>query len=246
MKIGSFLKSLLPAVGRDNQSSRETWLENTLLTIPDNSRVLDAGAGTQQYRKFCRHLKYVSQDFGSYDGKGDAAALQTGEFDYGKLDIVSDINSIPESDGSFDAIMCIEVLEHLPDPVLAIKEFFRLLKPAGHLIITAPFCSFTHFAPYHFSSGFNTYWYEKHLTGHGFKDIKISRNGNFFEFLAQEIYRIPAIAGRYSESKPNPIELLSMFVLQRMLLRFSKKDKGSSELLCFGYHVHARKGVNQG
>ena len=245
IRIGSFLKLLLPAVGRDNESSRETWLEDTLLMIPDNSRILDAGAGTQRYRKFCRHLKYVSQDFGNYDGKGDEAALQTGEFDYGKLDIVGDINSIPEPDASFDAILCVEVLEHLPDPVQAIKEFSRLLKPSGHLIITAPFCSLTHFAPYHFCSGFNTYWYERHLAEYGFKNIEITSNGNYFEFIAQEIYRILSIAGRYAESKPNPLELFSMFILQRMLLRFSKKDKGSSELLCFGYHLHARKGENQ-
>jgi SAM-dependent methyltransferase len=237
------LKSLAPDVGKNNLSSRERWLKDTLLAIPNNSRILDAGAGTQQYRKFCRHLEYVSQDFGDYDGKGDDTALQTGEFDYGTLDIVSDITSIPEPDESFDAILCVEVLEHLPNPVLAIKEFSRLLKPGGHLIITAPFCSLTHFAPYHFSSGFNLYWYERYLAEYGFKDVQISQNGNFFEFLAQEVYRIPSIAGRYSGSKPNPFELFAMFVLQRMLLRFSKKDKGSSELLCFGYHVHARKGV---
>ena len=242
MGVIKLLKPLVPAVGRNNASTREKWLEETLLNIPKASRILDAGAGTQQYRKFCNHLNYVSQDFGQYDGTGDDAALQTGEFDYGKLDIISDITSIPEPDSSFDAIMCIEVLEHLPDPVLAIKEFSRLLKPNGHLVITAPFCSFTHFAPYHFSSGFNSYWYDKHLPDNGFKDIEISSNGNFFEFIAQEVHRIPSIANRYSGRKPNLLELFSMFILLRMLTRFSKRDSGSSELLCFGYHVHSRKG----
>lgn len=241
MGFFKILKPLVPDVGRNNASTREKWIKDSLSKIPNESRILDAGAGTQQYRKFCNHLDYVSQDFGQYDGTGDDAALQTGEFDYGKLDIVCDITSIPEPDSSFDAIMCIEVLEHLPDPVLAIKEFSRLLKPDGHLIITAPFCSLTHFAPYHFSSGLNNYWYEKHLPDNGFKDIEISRNGNFFEFIAQEIHRIPSIASRYSASKPNLIELFGMFILLRMLSRCSKRDNGSSELLCFGYHVHSRK-----
>ena len=163
MGIRNLLKSVRPSVGISNESTRERWLEKALKSIPENSRILDAGAGTQQYRKFCKHLDYVSQDFGEYDGQGDSAGLQMGEFDYGKLDIVSDITSIPEPDSSFDSIMCIEVLEHLPDPVQAIKEFSRLIKPKGHLILTAPFCSLTHFAPYHFSTGFNRYWYEKHL-----------------------------------------------------------------------------------
>jgi ubiquinone/menaquinone biosynthesis C-methylase UbiE len=164
-----------------------------------------------------------------------------GEFDYGKLDIVSDIISIPMPDSSFDAIICIEVLEHLPHPIQAIKEFSRLLKPNGHLIITASFCSLTHFAPYHFSSGFNKYWYEKHLAEHEFSAIEVTQNGNFFEYLAQEIYRMPYISSRYTNSKPNPLEFLSILILQRMLLRFSKADKGSAEVLCLGYHVHAKK-----
>lgn len=241
MKIKDLLKASTPDVGKRNESSRERWLEDALNRIPDNSRILDAGAGTQRYRKFCKHLEYVSQDFGEYDGKGDDAALQTGEFNYETLDIVSDITSIPEPDSSFDAIMCIEVLEHLPDPVQAIKEFSRLLKSNGHLIITAPFCSLTHFSPYHFSSGFNRYWYENHLAEYDFKNIVITPNGNFFEYVAQEIYRIPSVSTRYSKTKPNPVELLSIFILQRMLLRFSNRDNGSSELLCFGYHVHAQK-----
>jgi SAM-dependent methyltransferase len=242
MKSVNFLKSLKPSVGINNEINRESWLEKILLKIPEKSKILDAGAGTQRYRKYCKHLKYVSQDFGEYDGKGDDTALQMGEFDYGKLDIISDITSIPEPDASFDAIMCVEVLEHLPEPIQAIKEFSRLLKPNGHLIITAPFCSLTHFAPYHFSTGFNKYWYEKHLAEYELHPTEITQNGNFFEFLAQEVYRMPYIASRYSHSKPNPIEFLSIFIFQKMLLHFSKKDTGSSELLCFGYHIHAIKG----
>jgi ubiquinone/menaquinone biosynthesis C-methylase UbiE len=241
MSIINALKSLKPSVGVANETCRESWLEQILQEIPKNGKILDAGAGTQRYRKYCKHLEYVSQDFGEYDGKGDSSALQMGKFNYGKLDIVSDITSIPMSNSSFDAIMCIEVLEHLPNPVQAIKEFSRLLKPNGHLIITAPFCSLTHFAPYHFSSGFNKYWYEEHLSEHEFDNIKIAQNGNFFEYLAQEIYRMPYIADRYTNSKPNLLEFLSILIFQRMLLRFSKQDNGSSELLCFGYHVHARR-----
>lgn len=241
MSINKLLKYVRPSVGKSNESTRERWLEETLKSIPENSRILDAGAGTQQYRKFCKHLDYVSQDFGEYDGKGDSAGLQMGEFDYGKLDIVSDITSIPEPDSSFDAIMCIEVLEHLPDPLQAIKEFSRLIKPKGHLILTAPFCSLTHFSPYHFSTGFNKYWYEIHLAANSLKIIDISPNGNFFEYVAQEIDRIPSISKRYSKNKPGLLERLSVFITLRMLSRFSKRDNGSSDLLCFGYHVHAIK-----
>jgi SAM-dependent methyltransferase len=241
MSIGKFIKSIRPPVGKGNERARERWIEDTLHSIPANSRILDAGAGTQRYRKFCKHLDYASQDFGKYNGQGDFVGMQTGEFDYGEIDIVSDITAIPEPDLSFDAIMCIEVLEHLPDPVLAIKEFSRLIKPKGHLILTAPFCSLTHFSPYHFCTGFSAHWYKEHLPTYGLKIINITPNGNFFEYIAQEIDRIPSVSKRYSKDKPGLLERLCIFLILRMLSRFSKKDNKSSNLLCFGYHVLATK-----
>ena len=228
-------------MGKNNEQLREHWIKDTLNSIPKNSRILDAGAGTQRYRKFCKHLDYVSQDFGKYNGKGDSAGMQTGAFEYGELDIVSDIIAIPEPDFSFDAVMCIEVLEHLPDPVQAIREFSRLIRPQGCLILTAPFCSLTHFSPYHYCTGFNKYWYEIHLAAHGLKIIDIVPNGNFFEYLAQEIDRIPSVSKRYSGDKPGLLERLCILVILKMLSRFSKKDVESSNLLCYGYHVFATK-----
>lgn len=58
-------------VGCRNKETREEWLKKTLPAIPSDSRILDAGAGELQYKEFCNHLEYVSQDFRKYDGKGD-------------------------------------------------------------------------------------------------------------------------------------------------------------------------------
>lgn len=241
MSLKNTLRAFQPRVGKDNLQNREHWLEKTLTSLPAGLRILDAGAGTQQYKKFCTHLDYVSQDFAEYDGQGDASGLQTGEFDYGNLDIVSDITRIPEPDASFDAIMCIEVLEHVPDPSAALRELARLLKPAGTMIITAPFCSLTHFSPYHFSTGFNRYWYENHLGENGLELDELTANGNYFEYIAQEVKRIRPTAKSYTASKPRLYEKLAMNVVNRMLHRFSKQDSGSSQLLCYGYQVCATK-----
>lgn len=183
----------------------------------------------------------MSQDFGQYDGKGDSAGLQMGSWDQSNLDIVCDITAIPEPDASFDAVMCIEVLEHLPDPVLAIKELSRLLRSGGQFIVTAPFCSITHLAPYHFSTGFNRYFYETHLPAHGLEIVEMEANGNFFEYLAQEVRRIPQMAELYAKDRPDPSEESASRVVLRMLERLSARDTNSSELLNFGYHVRARK-----
>lgn len=128
-------------VGTKNQTYREAWLERALAALPAGSRILDAGAGELQYKRYCRHLDYVSQDFARYDGQGNGKGLQSGIWDQTSLDIVSDICSIPQPDASFDAVMCVEVLEHVPRPVAALRELNRLLKRGGVLILTAPFCS---------------------------------------------------------------------------------------------------------
>ena len=228
-------------VGTQNESNRIKWLEKTLKKIPKNSKILDAGAGEQQFKEFCSHLNYVSQNFAQYDGTGDSKGLQIKKWDQTQLDIISDIISIPEPDESFDVILCTEVFEHLPEPILAIKEFSRLLRPDGCLILTAPFCSLTHFSPYHFYTGFNRYFYETHLPAHGFKIIELESNGNFFEYLAQEIRRISYVAESYAKRNPTILEKLALKITLRMLEKFSKYDKGSKELLHFGCHILAVK-----
>lgn len=227
--------------GLSNEKVREKWLEDVLQKIPAGQRILDAGAGELKYKKFCSHLDYITQDFAQYDGSGDGSALQTGTWDNTRLDIISDITDIPLPNASLDAIMCVEVFEHLPEPIKAIKEFSRLLKNKGKLIITAPFCSLTHFAPYHFYSGFNTYFYEKHLIENGFRIVEIQKNGDYFEYLAQEIIRLPAMAKRYSQSRLIIWHYLIMFMLLKILKKLSKNNRGSQEVLYFGCHILAEK-----
>lgn len=229
------------SVGTKNEPIRIAWLENALNQIPAGSRILDAGAGEQRFRSFCTHLNYVAQDFGQYDGSGNESGLQMGKWDQTKLDIVCDITAIPEPDASFDAIMCIEVLEHLPEPLLAIREFSRLLRPGGILIITAPFCSLTHFAPYHFYTGFNRYFFETHLPACGFQVEELVENGNYFEYLAQEVRRIPSVAEQYAKIRPTRTESFAMRMVLSMLGRFSAGGKKSSELLHYGCMLRAMK-----
>jgi SAM-dependent methyltransferase len=52
--------------------------------------------------------------------------------------LVSDIHRLPYSDSVFDAVVCSEVLEHLPDHGSAISEIIRVLKPGKNLVVTVP------------------------------------------------------------------------------------------------------------
>jgi len=228
---------LIKTIGKNNQINRENWLQNALGKVPNGARILDAGAGEQQYKKFCTHLNYVSQDFAQYDGIGDGKGLQTEMRNHNNLDIISDIIDIPEPDNSFDAILCVEVLEHLPNPIAALQEFRRLLKPNGILIITAPFCSITHYSPYHFYSGFNRYFYEKYLPEFNFKIEELVPNGNYFEYIAQEVtLRLP---NKYTKYRLTLFDKYIKKIFIQILNKMNDLDDNSSDLLCYGYHVKA-------
>lgn len=48
------------------------------------------------------------------------------------------LTATPIRSGTFDAIICIHVLEHIEDDRSAMKELFRVLKPGGWAMITVP------------------------------------------------------------------------------------------------------------
>ena len=221
------------SVGTTNKKMRDDWLERTLKKIPYGSRILDAGAGELRYKNLCGHLDYVSQDFAKYDGSGDSSGLQTGSWDSTKLDIVSDITAIPEPDKSFDAVMCVEVFEHIPSPTIAFKELVRILKLGGKLIITAPFCALTHFSPYFFHTGFSEYFYRYWAEEYGLNILDLQKNGNYFEYLAQELRRLPSIGKKYAGKSPEYWEMKAINAILPLLQELSGRDKGSEELLCY-------------
>lgn len=232
---------VVPSIGQDNHNKRREWVINQLKSLPEGSRVLDAGAGTQQFKQYCSHLDYVSQDFAAYVPSNEVSGLQNDAWDYGTLDIISDITDIPQVDASFDAILCSEVLEHLPDPNAALREFSRLLKKDGVLLITAPFCSLTHQAPYFFSTGFSHFYYVHWLEALGFQDIKTETNGTYFEFLAQEARRVNSTSKKYAGKGLSFFQKAIVALFLKVLASKAKSDQGSSELLCYGYFVKATK-----
>lgn len=228
-------------VGGLNERTRINWIESTLKELPSGSKILDAGAGEQQFKKFCSHLEYVSQDFAQYSPEEEKMGLQMAKWNYGKLDIISDIASIPVGDETFDSIMCTEVFEHIINPREALKEFSRILKKNGYLIITAPFCSLTHFAPYHYYTGFNRFFYEEELEKNGFKIIEITPNGNYFEYLAQELNRLDFVVRKFNNRLLSKKEQISIHKVKGILQDLTNHDTNTSELLCFGYQVLAKK-----
>lgn len=230
----------LYTVGTQNAQTRDAWVAKVIAELPAGWRILDAGAGECQYKKHCGHLRYVAQDVAIYDGAGNIG-LQNPGWSFQQIDIVCDIISIPEPDGAFDAILCTEVFEHLPDPVQALNELARLLRPGGMLITTAPFWSMTHQAPFHFATGFNRYFYEHHYERLGLDIVEMTPNGNFFECIGQEVRRVREMAARFAQDTPTPLEIYATQIVLAMAQRMSARDMGSTEMWHYGYQVRAVK-----
>jgi SAM-dependent methyltransferase len=174
-----------------NQTERDLWVAEQAAAVPAGSRVLDVGAGSCRYRDLFHHCEYQTQDF----ARLPPAELGIG-LAYGRIDYVSDILAIPVLDGSFDVVLCTEVLEHVPEPILAVREFARILRPGGRLLLTTPLGSGLHQEPYHFYGGYTPYWFDKHLREAGFSQLTIQANGGFFKHYGQESQRLACFSTR--------------------------------------------------
>ncbi|MBT1155086.1 class I SAM-dependent methyltransferase [Aminobacter anthyllidis] len=227
-----------------NEKTREIWVEKKLASVPRGRLILDLGAGECQYKKFCPHLTYVSQDVAIYDGEGNQAGLQTGTWDFSQIDIRCDAVDIPE-DVQYDAILCTEVLEHVPDPVRVVEKIARLVKPGGDVLLTAPFSSLTHFAPYHYATGFSSYFYSHHLDRLGLEILEITPNGGYFDFLDQELGRAASVHEEYVGVRPSFIARKIIKLARKVMRKAAAKDgererRNSAQLLTMGWQIHAR------
>ena len=59
--------------------------------------------------------------------------------DYPTTDVLSIAERLPFQDNSFDAIVCVSVLQHIKTPSKAASEMMRVLKEGGELLVTASF-----------------------------------------------------------------------------------------------------------
>jgi SAM-dependent methyltransferase len=85
--------------------------------LSGGKRILNAGSSSVRYGENCVNVDIQHK---------------------ANVDVVCDIQTLPDSLGQFDAIVCTGVLQYCQDPQRVAQEFYRVLLPGGYLFVDAP------------------------------------------------------------------------------------------------------------
>lgn len=105
-----------------------------LLNLPPGARVLDVGAGSGAFSRRLAAAGY----------RVHAVDAPAGQVDFRALEVpftACDLNApgpLPLPEASFEAAVCVEVVEHIENQYDLARKLHRVLVPGGELVITTP------------------------------------------------------------------------------------------------------------
>lgn len=124
-----------PNSGSPWRQANWRFLQQQVEALPEDAVLLDVGAGHGDFAEI-------------FDGR---QAVLLDVFPYPEIDIVCDLtNTVPFRPGSFDAVVLMNVLEHVYDSRALFSAVKTLLKPGGIFVVAIPFLLKVHQAPYDF------------------------------------------------------------------------------------------------
>lgn len=99
--------------------------------LKPDARLLDVGCGTGALHPFLKDIvaKYEGADVVRYPEFPSDCAFHTINLDAQRLDV---------PDAAFDAVICVETIEHLENPRALARELARVVKPGGIAALTTP------------------------------------------------------------------------------------------------------------
>lgn len=194
--------------------------------------VFDLGCGNRPYEEDILRLadRYVGVDWGN-----TLHGL--------RADVVADLNRpLPIEDAVADTVVSFQVLEHLSEPCSMLREAFRILKPGGKIVLSAPFQWHIHEAPYDFFR-FTRFGLEHLLSKAGFANIGVDAVSGFWSmwFLKINYQLVRLIKGPKALQWLIRAALIPFWWLDQHLAILLDLAWPDSEAETAGYFVTARK-----
>jgi SAM-dependent methyltransferase len=174
------LRSLLPGALARYVMHFEASIEDAVArfagALPRGVRVLDAGAGETAHKHYFSAQRYCGLDL----AVGDKA------WDYSKLDVLGDLETLPFPDATFAAALNIVTLEHVVHPDRVLCQLGRVLAPGGRLLLVAPLQWEEHQQPHDYGR-FTRFALDRMLKQAGFTDISIQPVGGIFRLISRRL-----------------------------------------------------------
>lgn len=136
--------------------------------------LLDLGCGRKPYRALVGEnvKRWVGLDKPvTYSGRPDADACGNGL-------------ALPFRAATFDTVLCTQVLEHVSRPHVLLDEVCRVLRPAGHLILSAPQTNPLHEVPHDYFR-FTRYGLQYLAEQAGLRVVRLENFGGALACLGQ-------------------------------------------------------------
>jgi SAM-dependent methyltransferase len=124
------MKSIVAFGGKQGDEVRklQTFVDRQL-SHGASLNILEAGCGSASYLDFGENVRLVGIDISKKQLDRNQVLCER---------ILGDIQHYPLPHETFDVIICWDVLEHLPNPDLALVNLSRAIKPNGLIILKLP------------------------------------------------------------------------------------------------------------
>ena len=188
-------------------------------------KLLDVGCGKKPYASLLSCTQHIGVDVATSPHRGQ------------QMDQIFDGVILPFEDGEFDSLLCTEVLEHCTDPQRLTREMWRVLRPGGYALITAPMVYHHHEEPWDYQrlTRYGMQWVAGQA---GFSVEWIQPRGGVYTTALFGVYG--ALGQTLSRRPFSDLLLWCMWPLSLALLRF-ERWKNRPVVISLGWQMLLRK-----
>ena len=152
-------------------------------------------------------------------------------------DYLGSAENIPVGDNTFDTVLLCEVLEHLKNPQIVLREVRRVLRSPGAIILSVPFLLPIHGDPFDYQRWTGTKLREE-LEGAGFSRVEIHPMGGVLAVI-HDLLRVWILRSSDGASVFWKLGFVFIRLLFPLLSRLDVKTSSSAKYITTGYFAIA-------